>query len=45
MWDLAFFAQAIMSYNLNEYKPMFRKAHEFVKESEVVNTYIIEYNE
>ncbi|PON81360.1 Squalene cyclase [Trema orientale] len=36
MWDAAFAVQAIISCNLNEeYGPMLRKAHDFVKASQV----------
>lgn len=36
MWDAGFAIQAILSCNLNEeYWPTLRKAHEFVKASQV----------
>jgi squalene cyclase len=36
MWDAGFAIQAILSCNLNEeYWPTLRKAHEFVKTSQV----------
>lgn len=36
MWDAAFAVQAIISCDLNEeFGPMLRKAHEFVKASQV----------
>lgn len=38
MWDAAFAIQAILACNLNEeYGPTLRRAHEFVKASQVIN--------
>lgn len=38
MWDAAFAIQAIIACNLNEeYGPTLRRAHEFVKASQVIS--------
>lgn len=42
MWDAAFAIQAILSCNLSEeYGPTLRKAHDFVKASQVTTCYLI----
>ena len=42
MWDAAFAIQAILSCNLSEeYGPTLRKAHDFVKSSQVTTCYLI----